>query len=188
MNRGLTHLAASLASLVTILVLAGCNSPSIASNSPYREDFEIAINEAESQFQRDVLADFAISFAEYEEAAVRWVQCVEAAGYSASFERQGELHQYSTSGAGSEGAADSCRESTLAHIEPLYAALVWNPEKKDWDELYAECLVDRGVVTEPFSGADYREAEMEYGPDDPRRPWKDDDPEARACFDNPSAR
>lgn len=76
----------------------------------------------------------------------------------------------------------ACESPGFATIEGLYADMIQNPEKRNLDDLTAECLIAVGLVDEPFSGRDY-ERESNTSPFMTRVM---DDPEGSKCMQNPS--
>lgn len=52
---------------------------------------------------------------------------------------------------------DECAWGATAVIAPLYQQLNLNPERRDCDEVYAECHVRHGVAPEGFTGEDCAE-------------------------------
>jgi hypothetical protein len=146
------------------LVLCGCSSSvGSASRNPWRSTILAAAKNANSSFERQVLADGTITKAEYQEAVHRYVACAQDHGlvFDAAIQTSG-LYQYSLSGQTAASATsrqpvlDGCARGTTALIEPLYGDLVQNPNKKDLMLVFAECFVRKGVAPHGYSSGDFK--------------------------------
>lgn len=122
----------------------------------YESDWNYAIQNASTDFERNVLKDREISRDEYVEALDMYVACIHDSGAEVALEENAGVFYYAI-GANTklyDENADRCSQGTKDLIEPLYLNELTNPEKLDYDLVTASCLVARKVVDEPFTGAD----------------------------------
>ncbi|CAN7166393.1 hypothetical protein LJR045_000248 [Microbacterium sp. LjRoot45] len=165
--------------------IASDPTPEVA-NPLYWSDFEVARDRATSAFEVRVLGDNVITADEYEEAVALYVECVRGAGLAVtvSADRAG-IRSYAIGGSWDTDLvnriAGDCSTGTISIIEDLYARLVQNPDKADWVDLVARCLVAVGFVEAPYSGTQY--AADDADPDFVRRMM--DDPDAAQCVATP---
>jgi hypothetical protein len=136
-------------------------SPSPAPSSlAYADEFEAARAAATSEFEQEILLDGRITRSEMDAAKSAYVGCIRAAGLTARVINTDDgLWNYEVTGSWNEEFVQTtvveCGIGTIDVIEGLYTGMIQNPQKKDVDELTAECLVARGLVTPPFAGGDY---------------------------------
>jgi hypothetical protein len=118
-----------------------------------------------SEYQRHVVEDGAIAFAEYEQATFDFVSCVQSAGGTVSGVDGGKLvqqgqptlngrHQYDYSIGGSNDAKDRllpefdrCRAEYISFIEPIWRDLT-RPSEREFQmarRAIGECLRTRGI-------------------------------------------
>lgn len=160
--------------------------PTEAANPLYRSDFEAARERATSEFERRVLADDVITSDEYDEAVGLYVQCVREAGLTIrTRDAGGGLRGYEIGGSWDDELADrvagDCSVGTIGVVEGLYGQIVQNPQKADWDDLVAACLVAAGFVDAPYTGELFARDNTE--PVFVERMM--DDPRAAACVTAP---
>lgn len=162
--------ALTTAALVLLCSLTGCAVPGDRSNesSAYSAEFEEARNFADTDFEREVLADSKISRMEYQEAVDRYVNCLENAGLKVSAELQASgLYQYGITyppGTTEASPAESeCAQGTTGIIEPLYGSVLMNPNNEDFLQLIVECLLRNKIVDNDYTKVDLLE-ELENSP------------------------
>ncbi|WP_143193866.1 hypothetical protein [Micromonospora sp. CB01531] len=169
-----------------IALIASACAESEAPKDPYEPELKAAQKQAASDFEREVLADLKITKAEFDEAVNRYVACAGDRGVTIKARpTAGGYYNYDLVKSGdAETVADECRKGTLALIEPIYVDRLMNPEKKDLDQLQADCLVRAGVAPKGYSGdqlaADRAKSfsDTSFGPDNPAVP---------ACLSNPNS-
>lgn len=157
---------ASILMLLSLSALAGCGK---SSASPYKAEFEQAQTAASSEYIKQVfsraLDKGTISGADYKESRQKLATCYREAGIEFS-QQQDEYglglisFGFVDSGSDTAAAEDRCNamyDGTGPTISGLYEQQVINPEKKDMDQLIADCLVRVGLVAEGFDAQDYRE-------------------------------
>ncbi len=141
------------------LALAAC-SPSevaISEDNPYKEDFDLALQNATSEFEREVLKDGVITKAEYDEAMNRYVDCVRDHGISISSTDDYGMHTFAVSGdldAYENEVEPLCSTGLTIHIAPMYYDITRDPQRRGILKVAAECLVRSGQVEAPFTGED----------------------------------
>lgn len=163
----------SLAALF-VAVTAGCGGNEQPAEGPWAAEIEEARQQATSDFERDILNDGEITRAEYDEAIDRYLSCMEDAGVRVGTEDMGGYYQYSVAGPSSDYDRHDpdCRRGTIQSIEPVYVAIVRNPNNEDLNELLVRCLKAKGLVPEDFTAQDLREEReagevVSYDPEDP---------------------
>jgi len=126
--------------------------------------FAQALDETQSDYSRDVLADYAITRAEYDESQRLYADCVNEglAPYGSNLFRllSGDDGRYSYALDASEDVVDmaeaqvfpQCEEEYLGggSIAAIFNSQLTNPSNISIDALIADCLRDAGLV-----GADY---------------------------------
>lgn len=190
----------ALIGVVLLGLLVGCTAPAppeSEADSPvsvptpnlhYSAEFAAAKAAATTDFERKVLDDDVITRAEFTEARNLYFRCIRARGLEVTTTpSESGLGGLSVTGSWEQSAVDSalseCLSGTTEVIEPLYVELVTNPDKRDLNDLIAECLVAFGVVQAPFTGADYIE-QSQSGEFNLRIM---DDPDGARCEQNPNA-
>ncbi len=154
-----------LTSALLCFALAAC-SPSevtISEDNPYKADFDLALQNATSEFEREVLKDGVITKAEYDEATTRYVDCVKENGISIATKEEYGIHMYAISGdlEAYENEIDHlCSTGTTLEIAALYNDTTMNPYGGDVNELSAQCLIRSGLVEAPFTAADFKDMEL----------------------------
>lgn len=146
--------------LAALFALASCQGPT-PSTAPYEAQFQQSQHDATSDFERQVLADGAISRSEYEEAVQRYVACGHAKGIKINATAQTSgLYQYEIPGpplsSADEAALTNCETGTTKLIEPLYTDIQQNPKHVDIFDSMAGCMVRAGKAPPSFSGKELR--------------------------------
>lgn len=179
-----------LAVSLSVLLLAGCAGTSKdTAGQPWASEIETAQKRATSEFEKEALSDGIVTASEKDEAHQRWVKCMTDRGQKATIELDDAGNEVFVTE--SETPEDSeqadidnalCAEGTVKTIPGLYKAMQQNPTNRDFNELYAECLVRHEVVEPPFTGKDFSEAmaAAENG-----TPWNIQDPVFRQCMSSP---
>jgi hypothetical protein len=149
------------------VAIAACSTDSPAPSAPegpYAEMFAQALDETRSDYSREVLSDYAITRAEYDESQRLYADCVNEglAPYGSNLFRllPGDDGQYSYALDASEDVVDiaevqvmpQCEEEFLGggSIASIFNSQLTNPSNLSIDTLIAGCLRDAGLV-----GADY---------------------------------
>lgn len=178
-----------LAASFSIFLLAGCaDEGSTPADHPWATEIEAAQKRATSQFEKDVLSDGMVTASEKDEAHQRWVTCMVDRGNKAAIELDDAGNEVYVTEASVEDSDQTntdnvlCADGTVKIIPRLYKAMQKNPNNRDVNELYAECLVRHGLVQPPFTGSDFSEAmaDSENG-----TPWNLEDPIFRRCMSLP---
>src|SRR5437762_5310427 len=134
------HRRRSAAVLLPGLFLA---APAACSSGPPHHPYLAAVRSADRQatsdFERQVFADGRVTEAEYEEAVDRYVRCANERGVEVTKLRQpaGYYGYTYTEVPAADGILSSCAEGTTVLIEPIYVAMVTNPQAADMDDLIA---------------------------------------------------
>ena len=171
-NREGTHVIHSRAGLLAAVVVAvatvcGCQQTTPAAEGPWAADIEQARNEwASNEFVQSVLADSAISEAELQDMRQRVLSCLTDKGVTgASFGPGGTL-SVPDQPVGSSISAEQQQEfvsscSTDAG-QPIIEALEFNmrvnPDHRDINELYAQCLIRNKAVEPSFTAQELARA------------------------------
>ncbi|MDR1033291.1 MAG: hypothetical protein LBL41_00740, partial [Bifidobacteriaceae bacterium] len=160
--------------LVSVLLLSACSAsePADTSANPYAERFAEERGYATNDMQLEVLADDKITEAEVKELTKLYTDCLDKADgiidysvdkfYQVSITYQSGM--MTENGPVHDDAMveevnkedDECSRSTVGGVGGLYAEIAINPQKVNFDELYATCWVRRGIVPEDFTVEDYR--------------------------------
>lgn len=165
-------------------------APTVAIETPnpyYAAEFATAKNQATTDFERKILDDDVITRAEFLEAKSLYYRCLRSYGLVVTpNDPQSDLGGFSVGGTWDESVVNTalaeCPAGTIDVIEPLYASMVKNPEKRHLNDLLAECLVAVGVVEPPFTGKDYAR-ESQHSEFNLRVM---DDPDGAKCEENPN--
>lgn len=177
-----------------LLWSTGCGTERQTANGAWERDFELAMREATSDFERGALADGEISRAEYEEAVSRYVECANGAGLVVTPIPIGGYYNYEVTGPTNDDVMSSCGKGTTRLIESLYVGMLTNPNQVDYHELMVQCFRDAGLVGPEYSADDYRNLGVVVDgngastPGTGSLPFDDTDPRFTACLVNPSAR
>ncbi len=129
-----------------------------------------------SEFQRQILADGEVTFAEMERAALAYAECMREAGLQVdtTYREDISAYQYTFTAPSPEGfddlveSADArCRPRYLIEVERAWAdqAGPTREEETQFYEAIRQCLVDRGHAV-PSSDRDELSAAYDRWPDD----------------------
>ena len=155
------------AALVIVATACGCQQTTPAAEGPWAADIEQARNEwVSNEFVQSVLADSAISEAELQDMRQRVLSCLTDKGVTgASFSPSGQL-SVPDQPVGSSISEDQQQEfvstcSTDAG-EPIIEALEFNmrvnPDHRDINELYTQCLIRNKAVEPSFTAQELARA------------------------------
>lgn len=179
--------AALAATAALALALTACGSGGVTGgdgapsfSGPHAESFARAYENAQTDFQREVIAKGEITRADYEEAWSRLRECAQDAGLQAGVVDEGGLYTLTTSGQADQAALDECTERTTFGIDALYLATHRNPENRDELELLVECLQRAGLV-----GPEYTVQRLREENSSSQFSYPTDDPAALACLNDP---
>ena len=202
-NREGTHSVRSriglLAAAVFVVSTAcGCQQTTPAAEGPWAADIEQARSEwASNEFVQSVLADSAISEAELQDMRQRVLSCLTDKGVTgASFGPSGTL-SVPDQPVGSSISEDQQQEFVSACSidagQPIIEALEFNmrvnPEHRDFNELYTQCLIRNKAVEPSFTAQELARALESGTPLDSALPFIDPSqgPEIlRRCLEDPS--
>ncbi|QTV79158.1 hypothetical protein [Microbacterium sp. NIBRBAC000506063] len=176
---------------VAALTLTGCSNPPPTPRSEvsayYEAEFEQARQEATTDLEHKILEDDVITRDEYLEAKNLVIECIRSNGLTAELMDMGSgIFQMAVGGSWDEDLVHetmlACESSGFAAIEGLYSDMIQNPEKRNLDDLAAECLLAVGLVDEPFTGRDYERESNTSG----FMTRVMGDPEGAKCMQDPS--
>ena len=186
-NREGTHVIRSRAGLLAAVVVAvatvcGCQQTTPAAEGPWAADIEQARNEwASNEFVQSVLADSAISEAELQDMRQRVLSCLTDKGVTgASFGPGGTL-SVPDQPVGSSISAEQQQEFVSACSidagEPIIEALEFdmrvNPDHRDFNELFTQCLIRNMAVEPSFTAQEFARARESGTPLDSALPFID---------------
>ena len=170
------------AALVIIATACGCQQTTPAAEGPWAADIEQARNEwASNEFVQSVLADSAISEAELQDMRQRVISCLTDKGVTgASFGPSGTL-SVPDQPVGSSVSEDQQQEFVSACSidagQPIIEALEFdmrvNPEHRDINELYTQCLIRNKAVEPSFTAQELARARESGTPLDSALPFID---------------
>ena len=170
-SQGTRSIRSRVVMFATALALAatacGCQQTTPAAEGPWAADIEQARNEwASNEFVQSVLADSAISEAELQDMRQRVLSCLTDKGVTgASFSPSGQL-SVPDQPVGSSISAEQQQEfvsscSTDAG-QPIIEALEFNmrvnPDHRDINELYTQCLIRNKAVEPSFTAQELARA------------------------------
>lgn len=186
------------AALVIVATASGCQQTTPAAEGPWAADIEQARNEwASNEFVQSVLADSSISEAELQDMRQRVLSCLTDKGVTgASFDPSGTL-SVPDQPYGSSISEDQQQEFVSACSndagQPIIEALEFdmrvNPEHRDFNELYTQCLIRNKAVEPSFTAQELARALESGTPLDSALPFIDPSqgPEIlRRCLEDPS--
>ncbi len=171
-NREGTHSIRSRISLLaaSVFIVAtacGCQQTTPAAEGPWAADIEQARNEwASNEFVQSVLADSTISEAELQDMRQRVLSCLTDKGVTgASFGPSGTL-SVPDQPVGSSISAEQQQEFVSACSndagQPIIEALEFNmrvnPDHRDVNELYTQCLIRNKAVEPSFTAQEFARA------------------------------
>lgn len=202
-NREIAHSIRSrvgllAAALVIVATACGCQQTTPAAEGPWAADIEQARNEwASNEFVQSVLADSAISEAELQDMRQRVLSCLTDKGVTgASYGPSGQL-SVPDQPVGSSISAEQQQEFEYACSidagEPIIEALEYNmrvnPDHRDFNELYTQCLIRNKAVEPSFTAQELARARESGTPLDSALPFIDPSqgPDIwQRCLDDPS--
>ena len=202
-NREGTHsIRLRVVMCATALALAalacGCQQTTPAAEGPWAADIEQARSEwASNEFVQSVLADSAISEAELQDMRQRVLSCLTDKGVTgASFSPSGQL-SVPDQPVGSSISAEQQQEFEYACSidagQPIIEALEFdmrvNPDHRDINELYTQCLIRHKAVEPSFTAQELARARESETPLDSALPFIDPSqgPDIwHRCVDDPS--
>lgn len=202
-NREGTHVIRSRAGLLAAVVVAvatvcGCQQTTPAAEGPWAADIEQARNEwASNEFVQSVLADSAISEAELQDTRQRVLSCLTDKGVTgASFGPGGTLSvpdQPVGSSISEEQQQEFVSACSIDAGQPIIEALEFdmrvNPDHRDFNELYTQCLIRNKAVEPSFTAQELARAHESGTPLDSALPFIDPSqgPDIlRRCLEDPS--
>lgn len=202
-NREGTHSIRSrgvmFATALTLAATAcGCQQTTPAAEGPWAADIEQARSEwASNEFVQSVLADSAISEAELQDMRQRVLSCLTDKGVTgASFGPSGELSvpdQPVGSSISEEQQEEFIHACSTDAGQPIIEALEFdmrvNPDHRDFNELYTQCLIRNKAVEPSFTAQELARARESGTPLDSALPFIDPSqgPDIwQRCVDDPS--
>lgn len=186
-NREGTHSIRSrgvmFATALTLAATAcGCQQTTPAAEGPWAADIEQARSEwASNEFVQSVLADSSISEAELQDMRQRVLSCLTDKGVTgASFGPSGTLSvpdQPVGSSISEEQQEEFVHACSIDAGQPIIEALEFdmrvNPEHRDFNELYTQCLIRNKAVEPSFTAQDLTRARESGTPLDSALPFID---------------
>ena len=186
-NREGTHSIRSrgvmFATALTLAATAcGCQQTTPAAEGPWAADIEQARSEwASNEFVQSVLADSAISEAELQDMRQRVLSCLTDKGVTgASFGPSGTLSvpdQPVGSSISEEQQEEFVHACSIDAGQPIIEALEFdmrvNPDHRDFNELYTQCLIRNKAVEPSFTAQELARARESGTPLDSALPFID---------------
>ena len=202
-NREGTHSIRSrgvmFATALTLAATAcGCQQTTPAAEGPWAADIEQARNEwASNEFVQSVLADSAISEAELQDMRQRVLSCLTDKGVTgASYGPSGTLSvpdQPVGSSISEEQQEEFIHACSIDAGEPIIDALEFdmrvNPDHRDFNELFTQCLIRNKAVEPSFTAQELARARESGTPLASALPFIDPSqgPDIlRQCLEDPS--
>lgn len=170
-RQGTRSIRSRVVMCATALALAalacGCQQTTPAAEGPWAADIEQARNEwASNEFVQSVLADSAISEAELQDMRQRVLSCLTDKGVTgASFGPSGTLsvpdHPVGSS-ISEEQQEEFVNACSIEAGQPIIEALEFdmrvNPDHRDINELYTQCLIRNKAVEPSFTAQELARA------------------------------
>ena len=186
-NRERTHsIRSRVVMCATALALAalacGCQQTTPAAEGPWAADIEQARSEwASNEFVQSVLADSAISEAELQDMRQRVLSCLTDKGVTgASFGPSGQLSvpdQPVGSSISEEQQEEFVHTCSIDAGQPIIEALEFdmrvNPDHRDINELFTQCLIRHKAVEASFTAQELARARESGTPLDSALPFID---------------
>ena len=201
-RQGTRSIRSRVVMCATALALAatacGCQQTTPAAEGPWAADIEQARSEwASNEFVQSVLADSAISEAELQDMRQRVLSCLTDKGVTgASFGPSGELSvpdQPVGSSISEEQQEEFVHTCSIDAGQPIIEALEFdmrvNPDHRDINELYTQCLIRHKAVEPSFTAQELARARESGTPLASTLPFIDpaQGPDIwRRCVDDPS--
>ena len=170
------------AALFIVATACGCQQTTPAAEGPWAADIEQARNEwASNEFVQSVLADSAISEAELQDMRQRVLSCLTDKGVTgASFSPSGNLSvpdQPVGSSVSEEQQEDFVHTCSIDAGQPIIEALEFdmrvNPDHRDINELFTQCLIRNKAVEASFTAQEFARARESGTPLDSALPFID---------------
>ena len=185
-RQGTRSIRSRVVMCATALALAalacGCQQTTPAAEGPWAADIEQARNEwASNEFVQSVLADSAISEAELQDMRQRVLSCLTDKGVTgASFGPSGTL-SVPDQPVGSSISAEQQQEFVSACSndagQPIIEALEFdmrvNPDHRDFNQLFTQCLIRNKAVEPSFTAQELARAHESGTPLDSALPFID---------------
>ena len=185
-RQGTRSIRSRVVMCATALALAalacGCQQTTPAAEGPWAADIEQARNEwASNEFVQSVLADSAISEAELQDMRQRVLSCLTDKGVTgASFSPSGQLSvpdQPVGSSISEEQQEEFVHTCSIDAGQPIIEALEFdmrvNPDHRDINELYTQCLIRNKAVEPSFTTQELARARESGTPLDSALPFID---------------
>ena len=170
-SQGTRSIRSRVVMFATTLALAatacGCQQTTPAAEGPWAADIEQARNEwASNEFVQSVLADSSISEAELQDMRQRVLSCLTNKGVTgASYGPSGTLSvpdQPVGSSISEEQQEEFIHACSIDAGEPIIEALEFdmrvNPDHRDINELYTQCLIRNKAVEPSFTVQEFTRA------------------------------
>ena len=202
-NREGTHSIRSRVGLLAaaffiVATACACQQTTPAAEGPWATDIEQARSEwASNEFVQSVLADSAISEAELQDMRQHMLRCLTDKGVTgASFGPSGDLSvpdQPVGSSISEEQQEEFVHACSIDAGQPIIEALEFdmrvNPDHRDFNELYTQCLIRNKAVDPSFTAQEFARARESEMPLDSALPFIDPSqgPDIwKRCVDDPS--
>ena len=167
-NRSIRSRGVMFATALALAATAcGCQQTTPAAEGPWAADIEQARSEwASNEFVQSVLADSAISEAELQDMRQRVLSCLTDKGVTgASFGPSGDLSvpdQPVGSSISEEQQQEFVQACSIEAGQPIIEALEFNmrvnPDHRDFNELYTQCLIRNKAVEPSFTAQELARA------------------------------
>lgn len=170
-RQGTRSIRSRVVMCATALALAalacGCQQTTPAAEGPWAADIEQARSEwASNEFVQSILADSAISEAELQDMRQRVLSCLADKGVTgASFSPSGTLSvpdQPVGSSISEEQQEEFVNACSIEAGQPIIEALEFdmrvNPDHRDINELYTQCLIRNKAVEPSFTAQELARA------------------------------
>ena len=171
-----------VAAVFVIVTACGCQQTTPAAEGPWAADIEQARSEwASNEFVQSVLADSAISEAELQDMRQRVLSCLTDKGVTgASYGPSGTLSvpdQPVGSSISEEQQEEFIHACSIDAGEPIIEALEFdmrvNPDHRDINELYTQCLIRNKAVEPSFTVQEFTRARESETPLESALPFID---------------
>ena len=185
-SQGTRSIRSRVVMCATALALAalacGCQQTTPAAEGPWAADIEQARSEwASNEFVQSVLADSAISEAELQDMRQRVLSCLTDKGVTgASFGPSGTLSvpdQPVGSSISAEQQQQFVSACSIDAGQPIIEALEFdmrvNPDHRDFNELFTQCLIRNKAVEPSFTAQELARARESGTPLDSALPFID---------------
>lgn len=168
MRREMTALMVAMALLMGC---AGCGGSAVSGETatftgPYAADFQNVYESTEHALIRDIVKDFAITDAEFEEFKKQYEDCMSSHGLTWSYDVEsgdqiaGNADNPNPEKSAIDAASEQCQTQTgYMDIMPLYQSVNKNPDKLSDDaltQLTIDCLVRHEYLEPGTTVPEYR--------------------------------